>query len=834
MAGGCEERQEQATPSANLTMKKIAIFYHVGQLNFWKNLYQEQVYSLFLNGLYDACEFVSIGINGTEPLPYTLDKFQVHYNPELILEAHTLKRCWDFCNENPDYNVLYLHTKGCSYAYDNKIHFIIQGWRLFMEHYLIRGWSKCNDLLNDYDCVGTQWTETSGFYHKNDVRQRINRNDSHYAGNFWWATAKYISSLDTKYLFEPESLDGESLSRWRSEFWIGTNNPKHYSFNHIRNITNIPHVIPGVDFKMEQKKLIEEPFELKLKPADNTGKPKICMISMFKNEANNIERMLRSVAPHISFYVLQDNGSTDGTGDIAIRVLEEYGVKGILYKVEEGWVNFGWNRDHLLQTALKSDHDCDWIMKMDCDETLEVDSDFDWTPLHDFNNISFHVTSIAPGIVYFRAWIWNARKPWKFNHDPAHETIYLDDGITGENFPRYNLSNKFRMVSDGQHMGESYSVATKYMTDALNLEEKLIREGTMLSDLYHFWYVGKSYEDCYRGDFFPLKLDQQKHFAERCIFYWNQFINHNYRNRPFDIDEMSYYAKCGIGNAHRFLGDNMKAIECYLDAEKFCPVRNDHLVYLAEVYASMNMVDEMYEATSKLVKPERKNPFPDYCFIINTNMYHDTGTYVQTLHGVATQAKEAGNKNVLRVNPNKNKRVYVVDDFYKDPDAVRDFALKQNFNPDIRWYKGNRSDNRFINDEIKKSFEEIMGRKITVWEEHGQNGKFQWCTPEDLLVYHYDDQTWAGLVYLTPDAPLESGTSLYAHKETKIRHADTPGADYCFSGGYYDRSKFELVDTIGNVYNRLVLFNSRCFHSAAEYFGTNKYNSRLFHLFFFD
>ena len=52
--------------------------------------------------------------------------------------------------------------------------------------------------------------------------------------------------------------------------------------------------------------------------------------------------------------------------------------------------------------------------------------------------------------------------------------------------------------------------------------------------------------------------------------------------------------------------------------------------------------------------------------------------------------------------------------------------------------------------------------------------------------------------------------------------------------GFYDKTKFELVDTAGNVFNRLVLFDAKCIHSANEYFGTNLTNSRLFHLFFFD
>jgi hypothetical protein len=190
---------------------------------------------------------------------------------------------------------------------------------------------------------------------------------------------------------------------------------------------------------------------------------------------------------------------------------------------------------------------------------------------------------------------------------------------------------------------------------------------------------------------------------------------------------------------------------------------------------------------------------------------------------------------MLEVNPAFKKRLFVVDNFYSNPDEVRNLALAQEYEDKSDWYKGRRTFKNFHSPEIKRAFEDIMGMRIREWETHGMNGKFQYCIPEDRLVYHYDAQTWAAMIYLTPNAPFEAGTSLYAHKKTKIRHVDEhPEADSCFSGGFYDKTNFELVDTIGNVYNRLVIFDARCFHAATEYFGTNINNSRLFQIFFFD
>jgi hypothetical protein len=55
-----------------------------------------------------------------------------------------------------------------------------------------------------------------------------------------------------------------------------------------------------------------------------------------------------------------------------------------------------------------------------------------------------------------------------------------------------------------------------------------------------------------------------------------------------------------------------------------------------------------------------------------------------------------------------------------------------------------------------------------------------------------------------------------------------------FKNNFYDKSGLEVVDVVGNVYNRLFIFNAKSIHAASEYFGDTKENSRLFQIFFFD
>ena len=121
-------------------------------------------------------------------------------------------------------------------------------------------------------------------------------------------------------------------------------------------------------------------------------KTKIVMNAMVGNEEKTIVRMLESVAPHIDFWVVQCNGN-DQTETIINQFFKEKGIPGFTYNVE--WKFPGWNRDHALQECLNANHGCDWILRMDADERLQVDSDFDWSILDDTSTQSYNVTAQA-------------------------------------------------------------------------------------------------------------------------------------------------------------------------------------------------------------------------------------------------------------------------------------------------------------------------------------------------------------------------------------------------------------------------------------------------------
>jgi hypothetical protein len=176
----------------------------------------------------------------------------------------------------------------------------------------------------------------------------------------------------------------------------------------------------------------------------------------------------------------------------------------------------------------------------------------------------------------------------------------------------------------------------------------------------------------------------------------------------------------------------------------------------------------------------------------------------------------------------------VIDNFYEKPDKVREFALQCAYFHHPNNHKGCRTEACYRFPGLKERFEQLIGRGITNWTTYGTNGTFQYCLKGDETVYHADTQQYAGVLYLTPDAPPNAGTSLYRSRITKKMKYSGDEYHTVFRNGHLDETDFEVVDTIGNVYNRLILFDAKCLHAGINYFGTCKEDGRLFQLFFFD
>lgn len=267
--------------------------------------------------------------------------------------------------------------------------------------------------------------------------------------------------------------------------------------------------------------------------------------------------------------------------------------------------------------------------------------------------------------------------------------------------------------------------------------------------------------------------------------------------------------------------------EVYLNNTQFSTSRWD----VAESYKKREMAECGWKFSLKKEKNIIKN------LEVQMNFENKWNTFFSFLMENSDSFSDQDTSKIIdfKIIPKKYIPSFiVVDNFYNEVDKIRNFALKQEFSHHPNQHKGKRTEKTFCFEGLKESFEFILGNKIKNWEIYGVNGCFQTCIAGDTLVYHHDQQEYAGILFLTPDAPHETGTSFYRSKYTKKTKVEEKDAGIVFKNGFLDSTQFDLVDVVGNVYNRLVLFDAQLIHAASNYFGNSLENSRLFQLFFFD
>lgn len=208
--------------------------------------------------------------------------------------------------------------------------------------------------------------------------------------------------------------------------------------------------------------------------------------------------------------------------------------------------------------------------------------------------------------------------------------------------------------------------------------------------------------------------------------------------------------------------------------------------------------------------------------------------------------------------------VIVVDNFYPDPHAVRASALKAEYTEhgslwwvtawesgkDPAFRQGGNRWTRHNGPEVRRLLEAAIGAQIRTdtWELAGDgwNGAFHLRLGAPIYlpggIHHHwgvvsaDSQTretefgWTGIVYLNPSAPKGSGTSVWRDRETGLCYA-SPDETFV---KWRRPADCEKVFEAENVWNRLVLMDSRLLHRAETSFGREPEAARLLQTFFFD
>lgn len=194
----------------------------------------------------------------------------------------------------------------------------------------------------------------------------------------------------------------------------------------------------------------------------------------------------------------------------------------------------------------------------------------------------------------------------------------------------------------------------------------------------------------------------------------------------------------------------------------------------------------------------------------------------------------------------------IIDNFYEDPILWRDFAL------DLEFFKGNRGSwpglrSEFLHKIDNNLFNLVYKKLMYFLTPYGYTEFLELQTTFQLIEESYgkgwvhDDDphfTVAGLIYLSQDAPVGSGTTLYSHQTdfngevySKIFMDDVLVATEKQREQYSkyredQRNHFTPTTTVETVFNRCIIFDPRTWHSADNFFGDNKQNTRLTQVFF--
>lgn len=199
-----------------------------------------------------------------------------------------------------------------------------------------------------------------------------------------------------------------------------------------------------------------------------------------------------------------------------------------------------------------------------------------------------------------------------------------------------------------------------------------------------------------------------------------------------------------------------------------------------------------------------------------------------------------------------------VDNFYKDPDKIREFALSLDYVKLQGNYPGRRSHSlheiepAFFDSFCKKLFSLFYNfeREAVNWKVLTSFQKIYPITadPNSTLNegwIHRDKSTIAaGVIYLTPESRLESGTSIYRFKNNleKIEELDYEIRNKLYAEedvdmfAYYKQKQhnssfFEKTLDVSNVYNRLIMYGSEYWHNQTSLYA-HETEPRLTQVFF--
>ena len=214
--------------------------------------------------------------------------------------------------------------------------------------------------------------------------------------------------------------------------------------------------------------------------------------------------------------------------------------------------------------------------------------------------------------------------------------------------------------------------------------------------------------------------------------------------------------------------------------------------------------------------------------------------------------------------------IYVIDDFYPNPDEVREKALELKYKSGIStlpngrvnhpgsrattnhltgWYHANRI-------YLRNRWQQIVNEKTTAFTRIGSNcafnlgledkeNRFSWIHSDDGMAPQARAKytMWACVIYLSPNPPPRTGTLLFenpngsiyddqmlGHKDEmkdKAKYYPPIRENYWDNPVAFDKN-WKVHLNVANRYNRMVMYNGHMLHAPEDAgYGTTKETGRL-------
>jgi glycosyltransferase involved in cell wall biosynthesis len=332
-----------------------------------------------------------------------------------------------------------------------------------------------------------------------------------------------------------------------------------------------------------------------------------------KDEHHVIERLLKSVADHINYWVIVDTGSTDGTQEIITNFFKERNIPGELIQTE--WVDFSTCRNIALEAVEKV---CEWGFWIDADEEFIPAENFS-LEIATTNGITQNLDTISVPtkygpIDYTRKSIWRCGRGFKWS-GPIHEILMSPDEQPGG-------------ILDGAHVlvrseGSSWqNVKEKYTKHA----EILAAYTEVDKDSRWVFYTAQSYRDA--GNHEKAFEWYGKRAAMKEGFLEEIFVSKFMQSKLAEIMQRP----------------KQTILELYNEAHKEDPLRGECIKSLVQYLHRCQDWEQAYIYSQYGLRYNLKNPYPHRILFVDKELYQYQMMELHALSCYYTRRVEEGSK----------------------------------------------------------------------------------------------------------------------------------------------------------------------------------------------